>query len=198
MPSVWRSTHPDVLAWWEDVQKRDKRYRREARKVEKQFDRNLMLRTGFGDESVSGLARKYNEDPLPGWKFGHGGRRSGYMEPRHSARGAEEKAAAEAARAVIKRLNDLRPSVRSECHERFGTPVFQFFGLHAISPGMFEHDGVFWLTFGTHDYDPPVGGTVEEQNGHGGPTMLDYFEPAKKSEFYAAREAAGLEDEDVA
>lgn len=72
--------------------------------------------------------------------------------------------------------------VRKECHDRFHTPVFQMFGTHAISPGFFEHNGVLWLTFGHHDYDPD-----------GGP-MTEFFEPAKKSEYYAAREAAGLED----
>lgn len=189
MPAVWKTNHPDVLAWWADLQKRDKRYTRECKKVEKQYGRGIMLRTGFGDDVVMGLTRSYSEDPLPGWKFGHRGRQSDYMEPRYSARGAEQKAAAKEAQDLIKRLNDLRPSVRSECHEKFGTPVFQMFGMHVISPGFFEHNGVLWMTFGTHDFEP----TMPDSDGD--PKMLNYFEPAKKSEFYAAREAAGLEDE---
>jgi hypothetical protein len=182
VPAVWKSSHPDVLAWWEDVQKREKRYVRECRKVEKSTGRQLMLRTGFGDDYVAGLSRKYNEDPPEGWKYAEGGRKSHYFEPRYTPNKEHSKEACEQAQALIKKLNDLRVGVRGECHERFHTPVFQMFGLHAISPGFFEHEGVLWVTFGTHDYDPD-----------GGP-MTKFFKPAKQSEYYAAREAAGLEE----
>lgn len=191
MPSIWKSTHPEVLAWWEDVKTREKQYVRECKKVEKSTGRQLMLRTGFGDDRVAGLARKYNDDPPEGWKYAEGGRKSHYFEPRITPNKEHSKAACEQAQAVIKKLNDLHPSVRHECHQKFGTPTFKFFGLYAVSPGFFEHEGVLWLSFGTHDYEPPHAG----KKSRTGPIMEDYFERAKQSEYHAARESAGVEEE---
>lgn len=184
MPAVWKSTHPDVLAWWEDLNKRSKKYQRECRKVEKQFGRGIVLRTGFGDERPMGLTRAYKEPLLPGWKFGWGKRDSGFMEPRYSANKEHSKEVCEAAQAVIRKLVDLHPDVRQEAEDRFGVPDCVFMGLHALSPGYFEHNGTLWVTFGTHDFEPDLASR-----------MTQYFEPAKKSEYYAAREDAGLEEE---
>ena len=192
MPAVWKSAHPDVLAWWADVQKRERSYVRLIKKVEKETGRQIYVSTGFGDDRVIGLSsHSFKEEPPPGWKFGHGDRYKGFFEPRITPRKKDEKPACEEAQALIKKLNEKRVSVREECHERFGTPTFHFFGLHVISPGFEEHDGVLWMTFGTHDYEaPPKNGLGRNA---GGPKMLDYFEPAKLSEYYATREAAGLD-----
>ena len=186
MPSIWKSTHPDVLAWWADLEKRNKTYTKACRKVEKATDRNIVLRTGFGDDAPMGLSRTYREPLPPGWKYGWGKRDSGFMEPRYTPSKDHPKEACEAAQEMIRNLNRLHPDVRSEAEERFGVPDCAFFGLSAISPGYWFHDGVLWVTFGDHDFEPKNREVV----------MLDYFEPAKRSEYYLAREAAGEKEDE--
>lgn len=186
MPSIWKSTHLDVLAWWADLEKRNKAYNRLCRKVEKETGRAVVLRTGFGDDQPMGLARSYREPLPPGWKYGWGKRDSGFMEPRWSPNKEHSKEACEAAQQMIRGLIKAHPPVRTEAEERFGVPDCAFMGLHALSPGYWFDNGTLWVTFGTHDFEPKN----QELK------MLDYFEPAKKSEYYAAREAAGIENDD--
>lgn len=180
MPAAWSSDHPDVLAWWADLEKRERSYVRLCRKVERETGRRVVLRTGFGDESVMGLSKhRYNEDPPPGWKFGWGDRKHDFFEPRATPRkGVENEAVACAqAAALIKKLNDKRPSPRKECHDRFGTPVFQMFGLSACSPGFALLDGRLWIVFGDHDYEPPKASE-----------MTKFFKAEKLSAYHAACE----------
>lgn len=193
MPAAWSSDHPDVLAWWEAVQKRDRAYRRFCRKVEREQKRGIYVSTGFGDDRVIGLAsHSYRENAPRGWKFGNGKRESGFFEPRVAPRNKDEKAACEEAQALIKKLNDKHVSVRKECHDRFGTPVFQMFGLHAISPGLALIDGRLWLTFGEYDYEP----AMPDDDGNPSVKMTDYFKPEKLSAYHKAREDAELAGDD--
>lgn len=191
MSAIWKSIHPDVLAWWADVEKREKKFTRLVRRVQRETGRKVIERTGFGDRSVIGLSsHSYNEEPPLGWKLGWGKRGHGFFEPRAKGRTAEEKAAVTEANELMKKLRDADPYPRKEANERFGVPKFIFTGLQSVSPGFECIDGALWVVFGDHDYEIPK----KSQDEEGKPMMADYFSPVKRSEYYAVREAAGIEE----
>lgn len=70
------------------------------------------------------------------------------------------------------------------------------------SPGYFEHDDVIWAFWGDYDFDPEneerrrrrdLGVGESEAFAHKEITVLEYFEPAKLSEYHAVREAIAAE-----
>lgn len=192
MASCWSSNDSEVLAWWADLEKRNKAYDKACRKVEKEFPgRHVVIRTGFGDPSPMGISTtSYSEDPPPGWKLGWGKRGSGFFEPRHTPNKDHPREACEHAEQVIKGLHDVHVKPRREAHQRFGVPEFQYFGLVACTPGLVLLDDVLWLTFGSHDYEPPRP-TASSDHPH----IAAWFNPRLRSEFYAACEAAGYNPE---
>jgi hypothetical protein len=193
VPSCWSSKHPEVLAWWASLDGQVHTYHEQCRLIEQEFgDRNIVLRTGFGDDSPMGISSKsYNEEPPPGWKLGWGKRGSGFFSPRATPNKDHPKAACVRAQEAIESLQKLKITPRKDCHLRFGTPEFAFFGLHSVSPGLTLIDDELWLTFGAHDYELRTEGLSLEK-----PKMAEYFVARSRSSYYAARESAGFDNEE--
>lgn len=180
MPAVWKSTHPDVLAWWASVQERSQEYVKVCQDVEKRTGRKVIEIHGWGDPYPAGLSASYSETPPEGWKWGY--KDHSYIAPRAKGPGSTE------AKALIAELAQSNIRVRTEAQEKFGCCAFTFMGMRVIAPGYWEYDGVLWMFFGTHDYDPPEGYDASVQ-------FRSFFEPAKLSDYHLAREASGELDD---
>jgi hypothetical protein len=200
MPAAWKSTHPEVLAWWAEMQEAAASFRETVKAVEEETGMGVVMRRGIGSHIPMGMSYDHtNAKPPAGWKWGWGDRYNDFIQPVKGTRGTE-------AEALLKRIADAYVDIRATAEERFGMPSAHFpvDSDRVYSPGFFEHDNVIWAFWGDYDFDPEseerrrrrdLGVGESEAFPGKRATVLEYFGPAKLSEYHAVREAIEAEDD---
>lgn len=183
---VFKTDDPDALTLWDELRgPAQKRFRAVLAEIESETGRQVYTNSNQVVVGLSRTAEEARQKSAPsGWKWGNGDRYSGFIEPR--ARGGD------AARALLKRANDVSPRIRKRFHDEYGVPELEFVGSRLLTPGIYKMGGYLWVFFSTEHEVSWHGGkyapherqtTLEERQ------LPGVFTPTTLADYFTAKEA---------
>lgn len=173
MSACYRSTHPDVLAAWDDSQRRYRETHESIRAICERFDAQAMVSSG-STYALAGIVTSDGEPPEGGTALWRRDRRVGAWVPLRKTK--EGEALGKEFDACSARNLGVVPGL--PLYVRDKAEMFRFRGAQVFGDG-----GAVWACWMHCDHEDVVDdktwGSLDES----------MWQQAKRSEFYAAQEA---------
>lgn len=170
-PANYKSTDPDVLAAWDDTQRRFQEWREAKSAWAQQFPDHEALAVQ-GSDSVSVVGLQGDETPGPAWRQTTRANIELWVPDKRTKAG----------KAIAQQLDALSVDHMKDIP---GMPDMAMSGNHWHSPGLFVYDGVAYVHWSCTFAE------VEDSTRGWSRTAFDAskWERIKRSELYAAQEA---------
>lgn len=185
--SAYRSSHPDVIAWWEEINSAREAFHRRCGEIADRFpgykavtlDRAHSQRlagiVGYDNDSV---LKHLLPPPSPAWRLMQKDMRY-YAPYRNHLKDPE----------LLELFRDVSWTLTAPPG---GMPIELMVGGRFYTPGMFAaDDGTIWYSWGVGaayvNPDPEIAGQVSFRQADDAAVNPELWETSKLSEFYAAQ-----------
>ena len=188
--AVYRSTHPEVLAAWDDTQQRHRELAEKVKALRAEFPNHPPMVYRYSDraqfshlsfhEDMPSIGNDFGPPPEPeGWRIKKEGRSTylGWVPDKRTKAG----------KAMAARLAEIKVTGMGHFP---GMPTTVLEGNHWYSHGSVVHDGVAYAHWGCSFAD------VESSNWSRG-LDTDMWQRCRMSEFWMAKEAHDAESAEV-